>query len=494
MSFAAHSVPASPARPHRALVIALVGSAAFLILAISAFTSAPPVALLAPIAVGLTFAATHRWLLQWRTLTGILVIVILVIPIRRYTFPASLPFQLEPYRLLVAVLAVIWVGALLIEPRIRARRTGVEGALWLFALGILVSVGVNVARIDSGGLADNVAKQITFFASFFAVAYLITSVTVRRKDIDRLVAVLVGVGAIVGFFTLIESRTGFNVFDHLRFLLPGLDFTAQGDPSYLSISGDRGGLARAYGSSQHPIAMGAALMMLMPLGLYVAQRTSHRRWWVATAFLLAGGMATLSRTAIVMLVVEIVVLMRLRPEARRMWPAILPFVVFMHLVSPGSIGALKNAFFPSEGIVAQESAGAGTYGSGRIADLGPGLTEWSHKPLVGEGFATRIADRADPKVNAPILDDQWLNLLLETGLVGTVALLWLFVRVTRRMNALARAPGERSWLGAALAAGICSFAVGMLTFDAFSFIQVTLLLFVLIGIAGAEQHARTWRT
>ena len=38
---------------------------------------------------------------------------------------------------------------------------------------------------------------------------------------------------------------------------------------------------------------------------------------------------------------------------------------------------------------------------------------------------------------------------------------------------------------ASLAAGITAFAVGMFTYDAFSFIQVTFLLFIYVGIGAA---------
>ncbi len=36
-----------------------------------------------------------------------------------------------------------------------------------------------------------------------------------------------------------------------------------------------------------------------------------------------------------------------------------------------------------------------------------------------------------------------------------------------------------------ITAGITAYAVGMLTFDALSFVQVTLLLFVLLGLAAS---------
>jgi hypothetical protein len=43
----------------------------------------------------------------------------------------------------------------------------------------------------------------------------------------------------------------------------------------------------------------------------------------------------------------------------------------------------------------------------------------------------------------------------------------------------------RGWLLISLAAGICAFGVGMFTYDAFAFIQVTFLLFIFVGLGSA---------
>ena len=59
-----------------------------------------------------------------------LILVILFIPIRRYSLPGNLPFELEPYRLLVMLLLVGWGASLLVDPRIRFRRTGSKARCW----------------------------------------------------------------------------------------------------------------------------------------------------------------------------------------------------------------------------------------------------------------------------------------------------------------------------------------------------------------------------
>jgi len=186
-------------------------------------------------------------------------------------------------------------------------------------------------------------------------------------------------------------------------------------------------------------------------------------------------------------VVAILVFLWIKPrETRRLWPALIPALVVVHVALPGTLGSIKNSFMPPGGLVKQQQSQAGDSGSGRIADLGPGLREWRQKPFVGEGFGTRVVDTSDPRPKTNILDDQWLGTLLETGALGFIGWLWFFIRVVRKLGKEAkRDESPRGWLLASIAAAVAAYAAGMLTYDAFSFIQVTFLLFILVGLGSA---------
>jgi O-antigen ligase len=223
--------------------------------------------------------------------------------------------------------------------------------------------------------------------------------------------------------------------------------------------------------------------MLVPLAIYLARRTRTKIWWTAALLLVLGSLATISRTGILMILVILVIYARLFPAyTRRLWPLLIPALVVIHVALPGSLGTVKESFFPKGGLIAEQQEGAGTRGSGRVADLGPGLVEASRTPLLGQGYGSRVIDKG-PLQNAPILDDQWLETLLETGGLGVATWLWLFVSFVRRMLRRAREDIDSpdAWLYAALGSGIASFAFGMMFYDAFAFIQVTFLAFVLIA-------------
>jgi hypothetical protein len=67
-----------------------------------------------------------------------------------------------------------------------------------------------------------------------------------------------------------------------------------------------------------------------------------------------------------------------------------------------------------------------------------------------------------------------------------LAWVWLFWRFGRLAGGEARRDdSDRGWILVALTASIASFAAGMFFYDALSFIQVTILMFVLLGIGAA---------
>lgn len=427
----------------------------------------------------------YRSLLSWQGLVAGLFLVILLIPIRRYRMPVELPFELEPYRVVVALVAAAWITSLLIDPRVRLRRGGFEAPLVLFAVGAVGSVLANDARITSLGVESKVVKELTFFASYVLVFYLIVSVARSERAVNFLIKLLVVVASVVALLAVYEARTGWNPFDHLGvvpFLQPDIE---------LDIA-TRGGRFRALGPAQHPIALGAALVVVLPLAIYLACTRRQRRWWFAVGALALGILAPFSRTSVVMLLVVGLVFLWLRPrQTRRLWPALLPLLVVVHFALPGTIGGLKASFFPEGGLIADQSRSVGSRGQGRVADLSPSLAEYAEKPILGQGFGTRVVAGENP--NAQILDNQWLKTLLETGIVGAGAFAWLFIRAIRRTAAAAKADhSERGWLLVALTASIAAFAVGMLTFDAFSFIQITFLAFIMLSLASVEL-ARTRR-
>jgi O-antigen ligase/polysaccharide polymerase Wzy-like membrane protein len=462
------------------LVSATIAAGAILLLALTVAAGLPTAEVGIVLAIGVVAAVGYRVLLRWHVQLVFLLLVILFIPIKRYGLPGNMPFDLEPYRLVVMLLLAGWVTSLLVDPRTRLRASGLEGPLMLIAFGSLGSVLANGPRIDELEVGADVIKSLMFLFSFLVVFYMIVSVIRAYDHVRLLVQVLVACGAFVAVFAVVEAQTGFNLFNKLADFIPLLSLTET-----IGDSLTRGGRLRVFASSQGPIPLGSALVMILPMAIYLA-RTAKTTWpwWITVGCLALGALATGSRTSVVMMAVVALVFLWLRPAATRRALALLliPAIFAVHLVLPGTIGQLRASFFPQGGLIAEQQSNPGYRGSGRLADVGPTLDEFVEKPLLGQGYGTRITGRGLDS-NALILDNQWLKTLVETGAVGALAWIWLFVRFARRIAPRAKAdPGERGWLLASLVAGVLAFAVGQFFYDAFSFIQVTFLLYIMLAL------------
>ena len=459
---------------------AVIGGA-LLLLAVAVHSDGQATALLGTIVVGLVIVSYQRVLLAWQTMLGLILLIILFIPIRRYTVGSSLPVELEPYRIVIAVVLGAWFCALAADPKVRWRGTGLEAPMATLVVALLLSLLANIGRVNEHSTV--VIKNFTFFISYLLIVYFIASVVRSRTDVDRMFKLLVGGGSIVSFLSLVEWKTGTNFFNWYSHALPFLHYVDEG------VAVERGTGIRARGSAQHPIALSAALVMLMPLAVYLFQRYRKPIWLVCAALLTLGSLSTGSRTGTTMLIAVGVAFLCMKPrETVRLLPWLLPLLILIQGVMPGTLGTIKMMFNPK--FVIQEQSYDQGATAGRIADIGPALDRWSRQPLFGSGFGTTIADpNANKDSDQQILDDQWLGTLLQTGAVGVIALLWLFVRAVRRLNRRAKATsGADAWLAMSLAASIIAFAVGMLTFDAFAFIQVTFFAFVMLAFA-----AIVWR-
>ena len=163
---------------------------------------------------------------------------------------------------------------------------------------------------------------------------------------------------------------------------------------------------------------------------------------------------------------------------------LIPALIVIKLVLPGTLGAIKQSFLPPGVSSPSRKSNRATSGSGRLADIGPALQEWKQQPLWARVSAPESLTRSrgsGQHPRRPVAGNT-----ARTGVIGFFGWLWFFVRVVRRFGAEAKEDdSDRGWLLVAIAASVAAFGVGMLTYDAFSFIQVTFLLFILVGIGSA---------
>jgi hypothetical protein len=486
---ATHTQPAE-SRRSSPLVIAGLGAAVMA----SSLALEPKAAAIGAFAFALAIVVAVREsssaesLLTWPNALVGLVLVVWLIPIRLYRLPVDLPFNLEVYRVAVLVLMLALALALLTGSR-QTISAGGHGLPLAALVGVaVVSQMVNHNALDRFSNSPTAFKNLSYFLSFFAIFILVASSIDRVRDAGLILGALTAGGAIVAVAALYESRTRTNLFDNLDNWFPLLDRLER---EVLEL---RGGRLRVRASAQHPIALGVALTMVVPVAVISAQYAATRArqvWWLVGAGLCTfGALVTVSRTVVAMAIVMVAMGLLLRPhQVMRLWPVLLVLPGLAHFAAPGTLGALYKSIFPKEGLVTGLQGRAGLGGSGRLADIDPGLDIWREAPLVGHGLgyvATTTGEgvAGTSAIVEIIFDNQYLGTLVMLGALGLAAMLWFVWGATFKLARTGRRQqaGREADIVAACAVSCAGFAISLVFFDALAYVQVTFVFLVIAAV------------
>ncbi|MBB3041937.1 O-antigen ligase family protein [Nocardioides sp. LMS-CY] len=294
-------------------------------------------------------------------------------------------------------------------------------------------------------------------------------------DLDRLLVLvrrLVALGAAMAALGITQFLTHQPLVD--RISIPGLVANHAGFGLTM-----REGFTRPAGTATHPIEYGAVVTMLLPLALALAMgdhgRSAVRRW-TPVALIAICVPLSISRSALLACAVgTIVVLVSWPPRARRAaFGVSIVGSVAVYLLIPGMLGSLLGLF---TGIGGDSSAQSRTGSYAIAADF------VSRAPLFGRGFQTFLPSYR-------ILDNQYLGLLIEVGVVGLTAFLLLVVTGLRaaRVTRVRGGSPTLSQLGQGLLGAVAAGAVTLALFDALSFPMSAGTFFLLLGIAGAARR------
>jgi len=425
----------------------------------------------------------------WPTVLSAFVLMMWFIPGRGYRLPVTLPFNLEPYRLVLGLLVVVFLVAVA-NGRAQIRFGGYGPALATMVGAAVISAFLNYNAIatDAG---DGAIKSLSYFLGIVAVFVLFSSVLRTHEEIDTVLRAFVIGAAVVGLSTVYESRFGYNAFDHLHEYVPALVREAR------TAFDVRAGNVRVHASAQHPIALAGALLLAFPFSLYLSQRATtiwrSRTWLVLGGACAIGASATISRTTVIMIVAMLVVALMLRArDLVRYWPVLLLTPVVIYFAVPGALGGIFYSFFPKRGLLGADLySRQGESGSGRLADLEPGLRVWSESPLFGKGLGSEVttassgvADVAEGAEGAIIFfDNQYLGTLISIGAIGFAGVLWFVWGVVGSMfKGARRARDALGDLMSICAVGLAGFGAGMLVFDAFAFVQAAMFFFMVAAL------------
>ncbi len=227
--------------------------------------------------------------------------------------------------------------------------------------------------------------------------------------------------------------------------------------------------------------------MMLPVALHLAFRSAQvgRRpgfWWACVVLIATGLMFSVSRSAVLAVACAGLVLLIGWPARRRvgMTLAGLAFLVFIKFSSPGLLGTFVGLF---------KNAGSDPSIKYRTHDYATAQELISQHLWLGRGVGTWYAPKHE------VFDNQYLLTLVDSGLLGLLALLGIFVagiyaavRVMflryRSDEGDVHASLDRD-LALSLVAALVVIFAAFATFDFAAFPTVSSLAFLLAGISAA---------
>lgn len=375
---------------------------------------------------------------------------------------------------LVGMFAMIaWIVAVILgqhDPRIT--RHPIRGVLAMFWLVTLASyVLTNRSLLDGAQLlsADRWLMQV---AEMSGVALIAAECINSLDDLRRVLRTVSWASAFCGVVALGQWRGGFNLAPYLG-RIPG--FTDDGTASQML----RNGLSRVSGTGIHPIELGVTAAMLVPLAIWAALQTdvqSKARRWAPVLLTALAIPATVSRSAVIAVVCAVGVFVVLMPARQRVAAFLVVPVAIgaVFITAHGEIGTLTNLFFAGN---SDTSIAHRTNNYPLVEHL------VSEAPWLGTGGGTYLPN-ADLTNN---LDNEYLTIAIELGLIGAVALACFFLfpmRIALKARQKSHDPPLRllcaALAGAALAGGVCSAF-----FDSFSFPLFYNVYAIVLGLIGA---------
>lgn len=395
--------------------------------------------------------------------------LLLLIPATQIVGPlgaSGTPAYLVGILLLIWWTAARWVPALGVAYGLQPIRV----AMGLFAASLLVTYAMSSAIPRPQALEASAADRGMLKLLAWAGIALVAADGIRsRARLETLIRRIVVLAAVLAAMGLLHFWSGIDVAGMIK--VPGLQ--VNGD----LVDIERSIFRRPRGTATHPIEFGVILAAVLPLALHVAVgrgRSRRRRDWLCLGLIAVAAPTTISRSAVVGLLVGFLVLLAgWNRRQRRVALMCLPvFVIGLRLAIPGLVGTLRSLF---------TGASSDPSVKGRTEDYAVAADYIGQHPWFGRGFGTFL-----PELYTTF-DNQYLLHIVEAGVVGLAAILLLFAAgwcSARGARLRSTDPGDRH-LGQALAASIASVGVTFATFDALSFPMVSGLTFLLLGCAGA---------
>jgi O-antigen ligase len=407
-------------------------------------------------------------------LLALLCLLIAIMP-AYLVIPGPLKSNGSPAKMITVILAGLAALAFVLLKRTATRRSLQPGALPVLVYLLLVLLMYGVGASQPG--TDLSQILITEAANVGVAIYAMTRIqTVRQRSIVvGWLAVGLTFNCVVG---LLQATTPIDL--HLLFQPPGfVDNQVDLGRGLAAAASERYGAKRAVGTSGHPIEFAVLAAITVPLAIHFARFASNktiRRLSAAAALLALLAMATgVSRSGVVALAAALLIYIWTF-KVRELGVAVMTSTVALLIgfaAAPNAAAALWKTITNSaeDGSVLE-----------RVEDYAKVSQTFRAHPWFGLGLG-----RTSP-TEYGYLDNQWLQQIVQGGVVGLAAMVVLAVGGIFGISAAMRTARtlrerDQAYMLGAMFVGILSSSF---TFDLFAFQQSTVLMFILFGLLWAN--------
>ncbi len=406
-----------------------------------------------------------------------------LVPINGVTFSSSLPVELKLDRVLLPLIALIWILAMAAGGRSAPRwRFGrVHAAVAVFVAVATLSVVVNAVYLDHTLELGVAIKKITLLLAFFTLFLIVASV-VRPTEVRAYLTFFVFMASVCGVGLIYEYHYGTNLF---------YEWSGKIFPATISIAGAGGevdeiGRRAIIGPAEISLETVAMLSMALPIALVRLLESNKTRSRILYAFavcVMFGAMiATYRKSALLAPLAILLVLIGFRRrEMLKLAPLGALMLIGIPVLAPHALQGIIDQFKPNR-------LGVATV-SDRVSDYDAIRPDVFSHPALGRGYGSYEHN------TYRILDNDLLMRLVETGLVGLTAFVVMLIAVVVIAAPIIRARSPE-WAGPALAvaAAATAFLVLSVLFDIMSFPHTPYLLMVLLGLLAVVARVPTATT
>lgn len=388
----------------------------------------------------------------------------------RQTFTVPLTFGLSLGQFLLYVIAALWAIVAARGHRATPVNRWVVIALVGYLTASLLSYGAAVSR---GTVLRGFMFGDRYIFADLALTAMIIAIVTMLTTVDRII--LVSKGLIVGAtlsasFAMVRLVTGTDLSP--MFILPGL----KSSDFVLVTNLAREGVERPQGSAGHPLELAGVLTVVIPLciGVAMCARARGERvwpWLTCAGLMMCGALGTVSRSVIVGLAAAVVVM------AWR-WP--IQRLVAVVVAAAAAIGAALLLELHVVSAMLQAFANVSKDSSIASRELGAAYVTDHYRDhfWLGQGAGMY------PAYDQPVLDNQYLSRLMETGVLGLgtfVALLG--VTLVLALKASASHDPMIAELGGAVSGSLAALVVISTILDVSGFIQIWTVTWILVAFS-----------